>query len=46
MIAGEPAHTAKLFIELNTGIVHELPSENIAEIEKLKATIEEAIASG
>ena len=42
---GEPDRTAKLFIELSTGIVHELASKNIAETEKLKAAIEEAIST-
>ena len=45
ILFGEPDRTAKLFIELSTGIVHELASENIAETEKLKAAIEEAIST-
>jgi hypothetical protein len=42
---GDPNRTARLFIELNTGIVHELASVDIAETEKLKAAIEAAIAT-
>jgi hypothetical protein len=37
--------TARLFIELNTGIVHELASEDVPEVEKMKAAIEKAIAA-
>lgn len=45
VLLGDPDRTARLFIELNTGIVHELASVDIAEIEKLKTAIEEAIAT-
>jgi hypothetical protein len=36
--------TARLFITLNTRMVHELAGEDIEEIQKLKAAIEEAFS--
>jgi hypothetical protein len=45
VMKGESDHTARLFIELNSGNFHELASENVAETQKLRARIEEAIAN-
>jgi hypothetical protein len=44
-LLGEPDRTARLFIGINTGLVHEPASEDISETQKLKSAIEQAIAN-